>query len=136
MSRGVLCVRATLIALVIAGSAAADADDGERRPNARAELFARHCAACHGASADGRGSRAAEFAPPPADLTRLAARFGSPLPRSALAWRVLDPRHTGRLRICGDRSLSAAPAGPGVEAVKRGTVLTTLEYLDDLQETH
>jgi mono/diheme cytochrome c family protein len=47
-----------------------------------AELYARHCASCHGAIASTEevtGRR-----PDSPDLTRLAARFGSPLRRDEL----------------------------------------------------
>lgn len=43
-----------------------------------AVTFARHCAACHGADADGTGPMAAVLTVPPTDLTRLAAKGAFP----------------------------------------------------------
>lgn len=51
-----------------------------------AEIFARHCAACHGAAADGAGPMAAVLTVPPADLTRLAA--GGAFPTIRVVMRI------------------------------------------------
>ncbi len=56
---------------------------GPEPPASRAErvaegarLFARHCAPCHGAAADGRGPVAAHLTRVPPDLSRIALRRG------------------------------------------------------------
>jgi mono/diheme cytochrome c family protein len=57
--------RATpLIALLLAACGGAEEPTG-------AALFARYCAACHGAQGRGDGPAAAALATPPADLSRL-----------------------------------------------------------------
>lgn len=43
-------------------------------------FFAENCSGCHGADARGGGPAAAGLDPPPADLTRIAARNGGTFP--------------------------------------------------------
>ena len=51
-----------------------------------AAIFARHCAACHGAEADGQGPMAAILTLPPTDLTRLSA--GGAFPTIRVVMRI------------------------------------------------
>ncbi len=69
-----------------------------------AALYARHCAICHGAKADGQGVRHAFMNPPPADLTssqwakpenagRIYVAVRNGVPRTAMAgWPSLSDR--------------------------------------------
>jgi mono/diheme cytochrome c family protein len=54
-------------------------------------LYVEYCASCHGASAEGDGPVARALTTPPANLRRLAERFGNPLPEDQLA-RYIDGR--------------------------------------------
>ena len=53
-----------------------------------AELFAQHCALCHGADALGRGPLAGELMWNPADLTSIAARNDGEFPRELVFERI------------------------------------------------
>ncbi|MFD1509164.1 c-type cytochrome [Lacimonas salitolerans] len=51
-------------------------------PDEGARLFVENCALCHGNDGRGTGEIAAGLQPPPADLTRIAARNGGAFPRA------------------------------------------------------
>ena len=51
-------------------------------------LFASHCAACHGSRGDGSGPLAANFAKPPANLTKGPFLRTPPATRSTCGWRA------------------------------------------------
>lgn len=74
-------------ALSFAGAACERPDP----PAGGAALFAKHCAACHGADGRGAGPLAAELRTPPADLTRIAARAGGRFDEAA-AMATIDGR--------------------------------------------
>ncbi len=59
-------------------------DPGPEPAGRGAELFAEHCAVCHGSDADGTGPLARGLAFQPADLTRIAARAGGTFPEEAV----------------------------------------------------
>jgi mono/diheme cytochrome c family protein len=54
-------------------------------------LYVEYCASCHGTSAEGDGPVARALTTPPANLRRLAERFGNPLPEDQVA-RYIDGR--------------------------------------------
>jgi mono/diheme cytochrome c family protein len=54
-------------------------------------LYLQYCASCHGPSAQGDGPVARALSTPPANLRRLAERFGNPLPEDQVA-RYIDGR--------------------------------------------
>jgi mono/diheme cytochrome c family protein len=54
-------------------------------------LYVEYCASCHGSSAEGNGPVARALSTPPANLRRLAERFGNPLPEDQVA-RYIDGR--------------------------------------------
>jgi mono/diheme cytochrome c family protein len=54
-------------------------------------LYVEYCASCHGSSAEGDGPVARALSTPPANLRRLAERFGNPLPEDQVA-RYIDGR--------------------------------------------
>ncbi|WP_230981777.1 c-type cytochrome [Ruegeria pomeroyi] len=64
-------------ALLLLAACAPAAPDG-------AQLYARHCAACHGATGAGDGPEAARLPVPPADLRNLAASNGGQFPTGAV----------------------------------------------------
>jgi mono/diheme cytochrome c family protein len=54
-------------------------------------LYLEYCASCHGVAAEGDGPVARSLTTPPANLRRLAERFGNPLPEDRIA-RYIDGR--------------------------------------------
>jgi mono/diheme cytochrome c family protein len=54
-------------------------------------LYLQYCASCHGITAEGDGPIARSLITPPANLRRLAERFGNPLPADRVA-RYIDGR--------------------------------------------
>ena len=91
----------TLLALLLAASplAAQDADLG-------AEIYARHCATCHGAEAVGGGPMAAILLLQPPDLTGLVARNDGVFPMKRVVMRIdgRDPlvAHGSPMPVYGD----------------------------------
>jgi mono/diheme cytochrome c family protein len=95
-------------------------------------LYTRYCASCHGLTADGRGPVAPLLSRPPADLRRLAARYGSPLPADRIA-RFIDGRddvgaHGARdMPVWGERFRVPEPEQsgrkPGIDPRIRAIVL-------------
>jgi mono/diheme cytochrome c family protein len=61
--------------ILLAASQAAPAEDGYIRRGR--ELYARHCAACHGRSGRGDGPAAPSLKSAPADLTSITQKYGS-----------------------------------------------------------
>jgi mono/diheme cytochrome c family protein len=131
---------ASPIAASTPGASPADAVQGSR-------LYARYCASCHGEGARGDGPVAAVLVKPPADLTLLAARHGSPLPREEIA-DLIDGRGAvaehgprempvwGERLYAGESEGSSAVHGPtalAVESARRGAMLQILDYLELLQ---
>jgi mono/diheme cytochrome c family protein len=73
----------TLLVALAAAPCAAEPD-----PRAGAELYAQHCAVCHGARADGTGPQAATLSLQPPDLTTLAARHAGVFPLERVVMRI------------------------------------------------
>ena len=67
------------VCLTIAFATASVAEPGGVPPSG-GELFAEHCATCHGNDATGNGSMAAVLTVRPADLTMIAARANGTFP--------------------------------------------------------
>lgn len=70
------------MAAVIAACAPED-----KTPTASAD-FAALCVTCHGPGGKGDGPAASGMQPPPADLTRIAARHGGNFPRDSVMGRI------------------------------------------------
>ncbi len=106
-----------------------------------AGLYMRYCASCHGVAARGDGPAAAALRTPPADLTRLAERYGQPLPMERLAafvdGRAAVRAHGSREMPVWGEALYAGdrPDTPAREAARSGTILLILEYLDTQQRS-
>lgn len=135
-----------LAALLLAGLAlalplAAAAGESELPSGAAAGqlLFYSYCASCHGADARGSGPVAPSLVTPPADLTRLAERYGQPLPRKALA-DFIDGRrdvaaHGPReMPVWGRRFFEGEAPEEAAESAKRRTLEVILDYLESIQE--
>jgi mono/diheme cytochrome c family protein len=69
-------------------SAGDDVADGHR-------YFVRYCASCHGTDALGDGPVAKSLVTPPANLRKLADKYGLPLPAHKIA-EMIDGRDTAR----------------------------------------
>jgi mono/diheme cytochrome c family protein len=54
-------------------------------------LYLEYCVSCHGVTGEGDGPVASSLITPPANLRRLAERFGNPLPEEQVA-RYIDGR--------------------------------------------
>jgi mono/diheme cytochrome c family protein len=101
------------------------------------DLFATHCASCHGVDARGDGPAALALRTPPTDLTRLAVRNGGVFPESSTAMLIdgrFDlPAHGSReMPIWGARLADQIP-GMATGEVARGQITSLLEYLKSLQ---
>ncbi len=71
-----------------------------------AEIYARHCATCHGADADGNGPMAPALVLQPPDLTRLTERNAGTFPMTRVVTRIdgRDPlvSHGSPMPVYGD----------------------------------
>jgi len=128
------------IALAVGAAAlpsAAAAEETSESPGRAA--FVQYCASCHGADAKGDGPMAAELTTPPADLTRLAQKYGTPLPEPKLV-AFIDGRQMVRahgstaMPVWGRRLIENVPPGAGTEVYKRGTIQLILDYLATVQQ--
>lgn len=95
-----------------------------------------YCAGCHGADARG-GVLMDGPAGARADLTRLAERYGEPLPLPLLLERVgrrtpASPWFENDMSACATHLLPTQSTA-GLRAGRRGTVLAILRYLEGLQ---
>jgi hypothetical protein len=101
-----------------------------------ADLYARYCASCHGEIAP-TGAIAGRQPDAP-DLTRLAARFGSPLRRDELASfidgrRELRAHGTREMPAWGEQLYRGYPETPGTETVRKGTLELIIDFLESQQ---
>jgi mono/diheme cytochrome c family protein len=142
------CARIGLASLLLAGAACSGCANAREEPTipdpdpllvgVGAELFATHCASCHGFDARGDGPAASALGTPLADLTRIAARSGGVFPESSIAKRIdgrFDlPAHGSReMPIWGTRLADEIPGLATGDEVARGQIASLLEYLKSLQ---
>ena len=78
---------ATFLMLAANNTALADSKQVRRGR----DLYLQYCVSCHGFLAQGDGPVARSLSTPPANLRRLAERFGNPLPEDQVA-RYIDGR--------------------------------------------
>ncbi len=106
-----------------------------------AELFAAHCAACHGPAAEGNGPMAEVLAVQPADLTALAAGNGGVFPMER-AVRAIDGRtlllsHGGPMPLFGT-ILGGDPAvidaADGTPVITKAAVVDIAAWLAAIQD--
>ncbi len=127
---------AAAVASVLALGAAARADD--TRVAEGKELFGRYCASCHGMDAKGDGPASAALMPPPADLTKLSERWGTPLPKASLA-EFIDGRRdvrahgSSKMPVWGKRLTDPVPPSTSGENQAAGNIALILAYLETLQ---
>jgi mono/diheme cytochrome c family protein len=130
MSKGLLIA----LALLAGPAAAQDAARG-------AELFAGHCAACHGAAAEGDGPMTAVLAVAPPDLTGLAAAEGGTFPMERVV-RSVDGRsmilaHGGAMPLFGrilEGEGAVYDAADGTPVITKAAVLDIAAWLASRQD--
>jgi mono/diheme cytochrome c family protein len=102
-------------------------------------LYLTYCESCHGLGGAGDGPAASSLRTPPADLTRLWKRYGTPLDRQRLAGyidgrQLMYSHGRGEMPIWGDEFFAdAPPATPNLEATRRRLIEVLVEYLETLQ---
>ena len=138
-------LRIHLAALLLIAGAALAAEVPDLPPPADpvlagmgAELYARHCAACHGTVGRGDGPAAPSLKTPPSDLTAIALRRGGSFPAGEVA-QFIDGRfapsaHGSRdMPVWGERFGAAIPESGIGESVARGNIATLVEFLKSIQ---
>jgi mono/diheme cytochrome c family protein len=135
MRTGFLAALALVAAPALAGPAAAQ--DAERG----AELYRGHCAACHGAAAEGDGPMTAVLGVAPPDLTALAAAEGGTFPMERVV-RSVDGQtmilsHGGPMPLFG-AILGGEPAvydsADGTPVITKAAVLDIVAWLEAMQD--
>jgi mono/diheme cytochrome c family protein len=133
-------IRIAITAAAVAGAlvvgTGARADD--TRVSEGRELFGRYCASCHGMDAKGHGPASGALSPPPADLTKLSERWGTPLPKASLA-EFIDGRRdvhahgSSKMPVWGKRLTDPVPPSTSGENQAAGNIALILAYLETLQ---
>jgi mono/diheme cytochrome c family protein len=103
-------------------------------------LYLTYCQGCHGLAGRGDGPAAASLRTPPADLTRLWERYGTPLDRDRLAEYIDGRRLIGshgprEMPVWGREFFEDAPSiEPGlIEDERRHLIEVLSAYLETLQ---
>lgn len=102
-------------------------------------LYLTYCESCHGVAGLGDGPAAASLRRPPADLTRLFERYGTPLDRERLVEyidgrQMLDAHGPREMPIWGAEFFGdAPPMTPNVEGLRRRLIEVLAAYLETLQ---
>lgn len=103
-------------------------------------LYLTYCQGCHGLTGRGDGPAAASLRMPPADLTRLWERYGTPLDRERLAKyidgrQLLDPHGSRDMPVWGHEFFADAPPikPEVVEDERRHLIDVLCAYLETLQ---
>ena len=103
-----------------------------------AELFERHCAACHGDLGKGDGPVASAMSVKVPDLTQIAARRDGEFPREELRsiidgrWRI-DAHGTQQMPVWGYEFWIAEGGGDFSEVRVSGMLNGLLDYLESIQ---
>ena len=134
----VLPLAAALLASVAGAEPPAEAPARSLPADLGAQLFARHCASCHGATGVGDGPAARALMRPPADLTHIAARRGGVFPDAEIAhWidgRFEVPAHGSReMPVWGRKLADPIAEDASGEEVARGRIDLLVEYLKTIQ---
>ena len=124
-----------LVLAVVSLVAAEDAQPGR-------ELYLRYCSACHGPQGKGDGVTGTLMRPQPADLTRLASRYGGEFPMEQVV-RTIDGREALRAHgeavmpvwgeVLSDELGSGDKQRPAIERRVHGRIFAIAEYLRTIQ---
>jgi mono/diheme cytochrome c family protein len=105
-------------------------------------LYLRYCSACHGPDAKGDGVAGSLMQPRPADLTRLAARYGGEFPMEQVV-RTIDGRQALHAHgeptmpvwgeILSDQHGSGDKQRPAIERRVQGRIFLIADYLRTIQ---
>lgn len=138
MKRSLALALAAWLLPAVAGAEPPGAPESRLGTDLGAQLYARHCASCHGASGSGDGPVARALLRPPADLTRIAARRGGEFPDGDVAqWidgRFETAAHgTREMPVWGRRLADPIAEDASGEEVARGRIDLLVEYLRALQ---
>lgn len=101
-------------------------------------LYRQYCASCHGIFADGLGPVVPTLRSRPPDLSRLAEKYGSPLPEAALIRYVegtdmVRAHGTTDMPVWGKRLYEDVPPSPATQSAKRMTLQLIVDYLVAIQ---
>lgn len=101
-------------------------------------LYLSYCASCHGVGGEGNGPVADSLRQPPADLTRLAERYGTPLPRQELAAFIDGRREVAahgprEMPVWGRRFVDESFDAPNPERVAEEAIQRLLDFLATIQ---
>jgi len=106
------------------------------------QLYLQYCSACHGPEAKGDGVAGSVMQPHPADLTRLASRYGGEFPMEQVV-RSIDGREA--LRAHGEPAMPVwgevlsegrgdkGEQRPAIERRVQGRIFSIAEYLRTIQ---
>jgi mono/diheme cytochrome c family protein len=136
--RGGGALAAALVIGLVGGAARAQEEAAAPASPGR-DAYLQYCASCHGPGAEGDGPMAGELRARPADLTRLQARFGSPLRTRQLLDRI-DGRDMARahgsneMPVWGRKLARDVPRTQSTEAQTRGTLLIIIDWLATIQK--
>ena len=122
-----------LMALWLAAQDSAFADS-KQVARGRA-LYLEYCVSCHGIAGEGDGPVARSLTTPPANLRRLAERFGNPLPEDEIA-RYIDGR--AEIKAHGPRDMPVWGTrfyykSRGNERVVQRWIAQLVAYLQSIQ---
>jgi len=126
----------TLTLLAIFLASAAPAQDAARGK----DVFATHCATCHGVGARGNGPMADVLSVMPSDLTALAASSGGVFPTAQVVRRIDGQRevlaHGGPMPLWGlilEGPSAVIVAPNGVEIVAPELIVDVAAWLEEVQ---
>ena len=126
----------TFITFLLAGSASVSAQDAVRG----ADVFANHCATCHGITANGDGPMAPVLSPMPTDLTALSAANGGVFPTARIVRRIDGTgevlSHGGSMPLWGmilDGPSSVIVAKDGTEIIAPEAIVDVTAWLEGVQ---
>ena len=130
------------VAMAVALTAAAPAQDDEIRDDRGLTEYEIACMSCHGADGHGDGEKAGELMRPPADLTKIAKANGGRFPekrvRDMIDGRAAVAAHGMReMPVWGARyRVSGEPSEPARDVDKRARELISalVGYLKSIQE--
>jgi mono/diheme cytochrome c family protein len=139
MARGRALVFGSVMgaAVLTVGVRVGRADDSHLEEGQR--LYLQYCAACHGRDANGKGPVAPVLTPRPTDLTKLAQRYGRPLPKPAIS-EFIDGRREIRahgssdMPVWGKVLMEPFPPNVSEGARVRGDLMLILDYLEKVQQ--